>query len=267
MKTNSPAPASAGRTSRGLWPVLTTVLLATNLVSAGLLWRARRSEASAEPVQPVPSAEALRPSSPTVPRELAPYRALGSFVAENNHIPDLGWTKAQFDAFADGERASFEGRGLALDDDAKRLRDQINQKVQAMLAADRPDPMQEYFRTLREKEGVKQTASGLHYRITEPGSGPPPGPDDTIVISFAGRLPDGKSLPSISRARVTMRVSDLLPGLAEAVQLLNVGAKALVYLPPALAFSDANRPPEVPPGVPVAFFIELHDIQPAGGGR
>ena len=247
-------PPSAPSPAR-FWRPLALLALAANAALAVWLWRASspaRSPASAVPAPAVASAAR--------PRELAPYAALGSFMAENNRIPDLAWTELQFAAFLDGFRASYEGRGLPFDDDAKRLSGDITRRVQAMLAKERPDPMEDYFRTLRDKESVLRTASGLHYRITEAGAGPNAGVGDTVVMSFAARLPDGESLPALSRARVRSAVRDLLPGLAEGVQLLRVGGKALVYLPPALAFSDADWPPTVPRNTPLAFFVELHEI-------
>ncbi len=186
-------------------------------------------------------------------------------MAESNRIPDLNWTAPQFAAFLDGLRASYEGRGLPLDDDAKRLRDDISQRVQAMLAKEQPNPVEEYFRNLREKENVSRTNSGLHYRVTEPGEGPQPSAADTVVLSFAARLPDGRDLPPFTRTRVRMPVKDLLPGLSEGVQLLRVGGKALIYLPPALAFSEENWPEQLPRNTPLGFFVELHEIIPAGG--
>lgn len=259
MKKN-PAPATSS--SGNPWRVIAVVSL---LFNAGLIiWVLKtpssRSAESAVTASSSPSAGATaKPRS----RELAPYAGLGSFMAENNRIPDLNWSEPQFAAFLEGFRASYEGRGLPLDDDAKRLRDEISNRVQKMLAAEQPNPMEEYFRSLREKEGVLKTASGLHYRITETGSGPTPQPGDTVTISFAGRLPDGKTLPPLTKARVKMVVHDLLPGLAEGVQLLRVGGKALVYLPPELAFSEQNWPAQLPKGTPLVFFLELHEINPA----
>lgn len=181
-------------------------------------------------------------------------------MAENNRIPDLNWTAPQFAAFIEGFRASYEGRGLPLDDEAKRLRDEISQRVEAMLAREQPNPVEDYFRTLREKEGVLRTASGLHYRITEAGFGVAAAADDTVVLSFSARLPDGQTVPALSRTRVRAAVKDLLPGLAEGVQLLRVGGKALMYLSPSLAFTEQNWPADVPRGTPLAFFVELHEI-------
>jgi FKBP-type peptidyl-prolyl cis-trans isomerase len=245
-----PAPAPARPASSGFWRILATVSLLTNGLLLIWVWRA-----STQPVIPPPVEVAA-----TLPRELTPYAALGSFMAENNRIADLKWSKEQFAAFQDGLRASYEGRGLPMDDAAKRLGEEVSRQVQGMLTAERPDPMAEYFRTLREKENVKATASGLHYRITEEGADTAAGPADTVVISYTARLPDGQNIPKLSQVRVKVQVQDLLPGLAEGVQLLKVGGKALVYLPPELSFTEKNWPPQLPKGAPIVFFLELHDV-------
>jgi len=251
----SPLPA-ARPVSRGIWFPLAILSLATNGLL--LVWAVR---APAKPALVTAPAQSTATSATALlPRELAPYAALGSFMAENNRISDLGWTKPQFAAFQDGFRSSYEGRGLPMDDAAKRLRDDVSHRVQAMLATERPDPMQEYFRTLREKEGVKGTASGLHYRVTEEGSDTSPGISDTVVISYAARLPDGQSLPKLSQTRTRVQVRDLLPGLAEGVQLLKVGGKGLFYLPPEMSFNAKTWPAELPKGAPIVFFLELHDV-------
>lgn len=253
------APVAVAAPNR-LWPVVALLSIVGNVVLIGWVVQLRRPAqvpAAAVPPPAVAPAPGAKPSGP--------YAALGSYMAENNRIADLGWTDAQFQSFLAGFRASYEGRGLPLDEDAQRLRDDISRKVQQMLAKEQPDPAEEYFRTLREKEGVKPTASGLHYRITETGSGPLAQAGDTVVMSFAARLPDGRNLAEFSRARVRVAVKDLLPGLAEGVQLLPVGGKALVYLPPKLAYSEENWPQQIPRGMPLAFFIELHEIVPAAG--
>jgi FKBP-type peptidyl-prolyl cis-trans isomerase FkpA len=250
-KQNAVPPSSRGS------PWLVIALLSLGVNAGLLVWHYRSIPPPVEPAPvPVPAATVLS-------RDLAPYAALGSFMAENNRVPDLKWTPAQFAAFQEGFRSSYEGRGLPLDESAAKLRDEINRRVEAMAEAERPDPVKDYFRFLREKEGVKETASGLHYRITEEGAGNTPKPGDTVVISYAAGLPEGKSLPPLSRTRARMVVRDLLPGLAEGVQLLKVGGKGLIYVPAALSFKEADWPAQLPPGVPLVFFVEMHDIIPA----
>jgi FKBP-type peptidyl-prolyl cis-trans isomerase len=239
-----------------IWPALFAVSLAGN---AALVWAMRRPAAVSQP-SPAPAAvpgvsQAARPVG-----VLANYAALGTFISENNRIPDLGWTPAQFDAFSEGLRASYEGRGYPLDDDARKLRDDISARVQRMLAAAQPDPVQEYFRLLREHEAVKQTPSGLHYRVTLEGHGKAPSPDSIVVYSFTAGLPGGKSLPGLSRSRVRSGLANLLPGMREGLLLLRKGGKALIYVPPSLSFGDGEWPPDVPKGQVIVFFIELNDV-------
>lgn len=262
MKTRrAPAtarPAADSATAR-LWRHLALVLGATVVVLIVLLVRVTRT---IDALAPATAAAPGGSADTTLPRELTPYAALGSFMAESNRIGDLAWTPAQFEAFAQGMRSTFEGRGVPMDEDAIRLRDAVSARVQAMLAAETPDPVATYFRTLRETEAVQATPSGLHYRVTEVGEGEPPRPEDTIILSLTARLPDGTALPTLSRPRSRVVVRDLMPGLAEGARLLTVGGKALIYVPPALAFPDREPPPPIPPGAPIVFFVELHDIIP-----
>lgn len=255
MKKSPPKPSQPTATP---WRVIALVSLVANVALAVWAWRA----AQTPPIPPTQAAAAPATTAAPVRRAkpTGPYAALGSYMAENNRVPDLGWTEAQFAEFLEGFRASYEGRGLPLDEDARKLRDEISERVQQMLAKEQPDPMQDYFRMLREKEGVSKTESGLHFRITNEGSGPHAKADDTVVMSFAARQPDGVQLPALGRERVRVAVSDLLPGLAEGVQLMQVGSKALLYLPPSLSYTPENWPANVPEGMPIVFFVELHEI-------
>lgn len=209
----------------------------------------------AEPTVP-PVAEL----APALATPSGPYAALGSYVAENNRLAELGWNKAQFEEFLEGMRASYEGRGLPLDDEAKKLRDEFIQRGPGKLASEPPDSAEDYFRMLRENEGAQRTESGLHYRVTAEGSGPHPKPDDVIVLSFSVQQPDGQERPELNGLRLRTRVGDLLPGLAEGVQLLSVGGKALLYLPAELSFDAAAWPQAAPKGMTLVFSVELHEI-------
>jgi len=254
---NPSSPVQPPRRSRIL-PALFALSLVANAV---LVWVNQRPTAAAAAPAVVPAPEgAPQPGRPT--GELANFAALGTFISENNRIPDLAWTPAQFDAFAEGLRASYEGRGYPLDDDARKLRDQISARVQQMMAVAQPDPIQDYFRLLREHEAVKQTPSGLHYRVTLEGHGKAPTPDSIVVYSFTAGLPGGKSLPGLSRSRVRSGLGNLLPGIREGLLLLRKGGKALIYVPPGLSFGDGPWPSDVPKGQVIIFFIELNDVIP-----
>lgn len=266
-KTPPPQPAQpVSRPAGGGLKLLLVLSLAANVALAVVVLRpAHRADVASEPTAAAAPAAAPKPAGDApLSRELRPYAALGTYVAENNRIPALGWTEPQFAAFEQGMRSSFEGRGYPVDDDAVKLRREINAKVQAMMpGAAKADPLEEYFQTIRQKEGVQRAESGLHFRITEKGFGTEhPGPQSTVVVSYSARLPGGEAVPSLSRARVRSAVRDLLPGLAEGVQMLTTSGKGLFYLPPSLSFGGGQWPPEVPKGAPIIFFVELHEIVP-----
>lgn len=258
MKPAAAARPSSKRTAdvppkrTNLWAGLCVASLVANGVLGWMVWR------SGEPSAPPPAVPAVE----TKPAgELAAYASLGSFVAENNRIPDLRWTEEQFGAFQNGLRASYEGRGYALDEDAKKLRDDISTRVQKLLAVDRPDPVQQYFKNLREQEKVLQTPSGLHYRMTDVGTGKTPEQNSHVLLSYSAKLPSGEALPALTRVRVRANLADLLPGLREGLQLFQVGGKGLVYVPATLSFGDGEWPADVPRGAPIVFFVELHEVQ------
>lgn len=246
------------------------VLLALSLAGNVMLALRRPANASAAnratptPVatSAAPVAQATTRSADPVPNELLAYAGLGTYVAATNRIPDLGWSEGQMNAFVEGLRACYAGRPYPFDDAARSLRASINEKVQAMqgAAASGSDPIEDYFTMLRESEGVQRTASNLHYRMTIDGDGDTPTPDDTVVLSYAARLPGGERVPSLSRERLRVRVGDLLPGLREGLGLMKAGGKGLLYLPPSLSFGQGDWPAEVPAGTPIAFFVELHEV-------
>lgn len=245
--------ALATSTRARLWAGLCVASLAANGVLGWMVWH---SGAASRTPSGAPAVADAKPTG-----ELAPYAALGSFVAENNRIPDLRWSEEQFRAFQNGLRASYEGRGYAMDEDAKKLRDDINTRVQKLLAVDRPDPVQQYFKNLREQENVQQTPSGLHYRMTDVGTGRKPETNSRVLLSYSAKLPSGEALPALTRIRVRANLADLLPGLREGLQLFQVGGKGLVYVPAALSFGDGEWPADVPRGAPIVFFVELHEVQ------
>lgn len=253
MKKTKVAPAARKPVPTSPWRIVALLSLVVN--AALLVWHFR-APAKAKPPVPVVATPSWSP-------EIAPYAALGSFVAKNSHLAELKWNAAQFAAYLDGFRANYEGRDLPLDAAATILRDETGQRVRAMIEAEHPDLVTAYFRKLRELENIKRTPSGLHYRITEEGVDDPPKAGDTVVISMAVGLPDGSNVPTLGKARMRVLVRELLPGLVEGVQLMKVGGKATFYLPPKLSFVEGSRPLEIPAGVPTMFSVELHDINPA----
>ncbi len=245
--------------------LITPVAIVSVAINIGLLLRPSPPPAPSAPDSEIESRAELHPHPKTqteIPTgDLNAYAALGSYVAASNRIPDLDWTEAQFNAFAAGLRSCYEGRPVPFNDAAEALREGINAKVREILGeTGGDDPLALYFSQLRAEEEVTRTDSGLHYRITDAGHGATPKTDSTVLISYAGRLPDGTSLKTFQATRITVKLTDVLPGLREGLMLMQPAGKALLYLPPDLTFADGNWPAEIPRGAPIILFVELHDV-------
>ncbi len=114
-------------------------------------------------------------------------------------------------------------------------------------------------------EGVKVTASGLQYSVIKEGTGAIPKKDDSVKCHYTGTLIDGTKFDSsVDRGQpADFPVSGVIPGWTEALQLMKVGSKYKLVIPPELAYGPAGRP-GIPPNSALVFEVELLEILKAG---
>jgi FKBP-type peptidyl-prolyl cis-trans isomerase len=113
------------------------------------------------------------------------------------------------------------------------------------------------------REGVKTTASGLQYKVITQGDGTQPKADDTVKVHYRGTLLDGTEFDSSYTRNdpVVFPLNQVIPGWTEALQLMNVGSKYRIFLPPKLAYGDRGAPPVIEPGSMLIFEVELLGIE------
>lgn len=116
----------------------------------------------------------------------------------------------------------------------------------------------------KTKEGVKTLPDGLQYKVIKAGTGKKPAPTDTVVTQYRGTLIDGTEFDSsFKRGQpATFRVDGVIRGWTEALQLMEEGAKWILYVPPSLAYGDRGAGPQIGPNATLIFEIELVSIQP-----
>lgn len=205
---------------------------------------------------------------------LTAFSAIGSSFAEGNHLPELGWSDAQVEAFIDGIRAAFKGRPYLIDEGAKRVSAAMGEKmkeiqsrsgVRAMVATDQ---LAQYLKQASRRLSLEEADSGLCYAVQETGKGSRPGPDDSVVISIQALAADGQTpLPDLSAGHFQVKVSDLMPGLREGVQMLAVGSHGTFLVPPSLSFGKGEWPTGIPKGDPILFQVGLIDVLSPGGSK
>lgn len=113
-----------------------------------------------------------------------------------------------------------------------------------------------------KKEGVVTLPSGLQYKVIEQGNGPKPGVMDKVKVNYHGTVIDGRVFDS-TRDRgepAEFRVNGVIEGWQEALQLMPVGSKWILYIPPELAYKDNARGNIIEPNMALIFELELLEI-------
>ena len=110
--------------------------------------------------------------------------------------------------------------------------------------------------------GAVVTASGLVYRSLREGKGAHPKAEETVKVHYRGTLPDGKEFDSsYSRGQpAQFPLNRVIKCWTEGVQRMQVGGKAKLTCPPAIAYGERGAGAVIPPNATLHFEVELLDI-------
>ena len=113
------------------------------------------------------------------------------------------------------------------------------------------------------REEVVTTDSGLQYEVLVAGDGDSPAPTDLVTVHYTGTLIDGTVFDSsVQRgAPAEFPANRLIAGWVEALQLMRVGDKWMLYIPPELAYGDRGAGPDIGPDATLIFEIELLGVR------
>lgn len=121
-----------------------------------------------------------------------------------------------------------------------------------------------YLAKNKKKIGVITTKSGLQYEVLKKGTGKKPTAADTVTVHYVGKLTNGTVFDS-SRKRgipATFGVRGVIAGWTEALQLMKVGAKWKLVIPPELGYGErGSRTGAIGPNEILVFEVELIDVK------
>lgn len=124
----------------------------------------------------------------------------------------------------------------------------------------------------KKKEGVKVTTSGLQYQVIKSGDakGKTAPAGGTVRAHYTGTLINGTKFDSsVDRAEpleFKVKPADaqgpgVIQGWVEGLQLMKVGDKFRLFVPPDLGYGAKGSPPAVPPHAVLIFEVELLEIK------
>jgi len=108
------------------------------------------------------------------------------------------------------------------------------------------------------------TSSGLQYRILKEGSGiEKPEPNSVVTVHYRGKLTDGFEFDSSYKRNqpATFPVNGVIRGWTEALQLMSVGDKWELTIPPELGYGSQGAGDTIPPDAILIFEVELLEIK------
>ncbi len=112
-----------------------------------------------------------------------------------------------------------------------------------------------------KKPGVKTTASGLQYMVEKQGTGPKAKATDNVTVNYRGTLLDGSEFDSSAKhgGPSSFTVGGVIPGWTEALQMMNVGSKYVLWVPAKLGYGADPGGPGGPNAL-LKFEVELVSI-------
>ncbi len=243
-------------------------LVATGLLGTSLTALA---QAPAAPAAPATSPAAAAPATPfyKTERERVGY-AIGANVGRGMKEQGVDADPA---ALAAAVTDSLSGAPLKMTDAEMQatltaLQEGIQKKQmeKSKVAGDANKKEGDAFLAAnKSKDGVKTTASGLQYKVIKEGTGASPKATDTVSVNYRGTLVNGKEFDSSVKGNggkpVSFPVNRVIPGWTEAVQLMKVGSKYQLFIPPNLAYGERGAGADIGPNATLIFDVELVGIE------
>lgn len=174
------------------------------------------------------------------------------------------------EVMAQGMQDGIEGKSALTE---QQMQDVLT-KFQKELIAKRSEQMNKqadenkkkgeaFLKENKSKPGVVTTQSGLQYKIITAGTGEKPGKDDTVTVEYTGRLINGEIFDSTEKSGkpATFKVSQVIPGWTEVLQLMPAGSTWEVYVPGHLAYGPRSMGGAIGPNETLIFNIHLVSVK------
>lgn len=156
------------------------------------------------------------------------------------------------------------GRVSSIIRERQMAESEAKREADAALAAENQKKGSEFVENAKKEDAtITTTESGLSYKILTKGTGATPTEKDAVKVHYTGKLIDGTVFDSsVERGEpAVFTITQVVPGFAEGLKMMNKGSKYVLYIPSNLAYGD-NTNGEIPAGSTLIFEVEVLDITP-----
>ena len=115
------------------------------------------------------------------------------------------------------------------------------------------------------KAKLKRTPNGVEILTLEKGSGKAVKKGSRISIGYYGMtMKDADTFDNSFRRNkdfeMVVGTQQVIPGWDEAFENMNVGDKAVIFVPSKMAFGEKGKLPIIPPNADLVFYVEIHKL-------
>ncbi len=173
------------------------------------------------------------------------------------------------DAMAKGMQDGMSGKLQMTDEQMKEVLTNFQKNLMAKRteahqkkAMENKAKGENFLKENKAREGIVTLPSGLQYKVLEKGTGAKPSKDDSVTVEYTGRLIDGKVFDSTEKTGkpATFKVSQVIPGWTEALQLMPAGSTWEIFVPANLAYGERSVGGPIGPNETLIFKIHLISV-------
>ncbi len=187
--------------------------------------------------------------------------ALGMSVASN--LIKSGVKKVNPETFLQAINDTFTGEmPKMMPEEANKILEEFMQKASQGEAKNNLEEGIKFLAENKSDKSVIELPSGLQYKVIEEGDGELPTPENQVKCHYHGTLIDGTVFDSsVERGEpAVFPVNAVITGWVEALQLMPVGSKWRLFIPPELAYGEQGAGGVIGPNSTLIFDLELLEI-------
>ena len=195
------------------------------------------------------------------PEEL--MEVAGFVISQQSGMSRIDLTDEEIEAFIKGLKAGIRGQSPPPEkmEILPQLQSYFSKRIAEKQAVDRVNDS-EFLKKIARTEGVQKDPTGFFYKISKPGSGEFPKPDQSVTVHYQGTLSDGTVFDSSyqrgSPAKFPM--SGVIKGFSGGLSKIKPGGKITIYIPSELGYGENPPGGVIKPGSALIFECELISI-------